>query len=185
MEHNCGSAGYRNSFAYDKCMEVTLASALQPDKAFAWGMDFKIPVYYGLLNPDFVSELRNSNTYSEADFAREFLSKWTNSQEGSLFDFEKLAGMRKIKTPEWKASGRDGIFYVASLDVARSKARSVLEIFRVKIGLEGFKIDLVNVILMEGRNFHYQATKIKELHAAFGFTSLIIDGNGLTFSSLL
>lgn len=174
-----GSAGYRNSWAYDKCIEVTIMSALQPEKAFSWGADYRVPLKYGLLNADFVEELKNSNTYSEADFAREFLSKWTNTVEGSLFDFEKLAGLRRVKKAEWKPYYRDNVFYVASLDVARSKARSVLEIFKVYIGEEKFKTKLVNIFLWEGRNFHYQSQKLKELHATFNFSSVVIDGNGM------
>ena len=32
-----GSAGTRNSFAYDKNMEILVTCAIAPDKAFAWG----------------------------------------------------------------------------------------------------------------------------------------------------
>jgi hypothetical protein len=32
---------------------------------------------------------------------------------------------------------------------------------------------------MEGRNFLYQASKIKEIDAAFGFETVVIDANGL------
>lgn len=174
-----GSAGYRNSFAYDKCIETAIMAALQPNKAFCWGMDFKVPVYYGLLNPDFVDELRSSNTYSEADFAREFLSKWTNTVEGSFFDFAKLSSIRKIKKFEWKPSNREGTFYIAAVDVARSKARTVIEIFKITEGEDNYNIKLVNIILLEGRNFNYQSQRIKELHATFGFASVVIDTNGL------
>lgn len=142
-------------------------------------MDYKIPVYYGLLNPDFVDELRNSNTYSEADFAREFLSKWTNTVEGSFFDFSKLSSIRKVKKAEWKPVNKENVFYIASVDVARSKARTVVEIFKVTEGQEAYSIKIVNIILMEGRNFNYQSQRIKELHATFGFSSIVIDTNGL------
>ena len=42
-----GSAGYRNSWAYEKCIEVTIMTALQPDKAFSWGSDYRVPLKYG------------------------------------------------------------------------------------------------------------------------------------------
>ena len=32
-----GSAGVRNSFAYDKCIEILVTCALDPKKAFSWG----------------------------------------------------------------------------------------------------------------------------------------------------
>ena len=141
--------------------------------------DYRIPMYYGLLNEDFVRELRESSTYDESSFAREFMSKWTSTMEGSLFDFEKLSSLRKIKKAEWKAKDEENVFYVASVDVARNQARSVVEIMKVRIGKEHFSINLVNVLLMEGRNFLDQASKIKELDSAFDFQSIVIDTNGL------
>ena len=32
-----GSAGYKNSFGYDKCIEILIESVLYPNKAFSWG----------------------------------------------------------------------------------------------------------------------------------------------------
>lgn len=32
-----GSAGYRNTFAYDKCIEILVTTAINPKKAFCWG----------------------------------------------------------------------------------------------------------------------------------------------------
>jgi len=138
-------------------------------------------MYYGLLNQDFVNQLKNSSTYDDASFSREFGSKWSHTTEGSLFDFSKLQGLRKLKKPEWEARHEDNVFYVASVDVARSSARTVIEVFKVRMGEDHFTKNLVNIILMEGRNFLYQATKIKELDQEFGFDWVTIDGNGLTY----
>jgi hypothetical protein len=141
--------------------------------------DFKLPMYYGLLNEEFVKSIRRSSTYEESSFAREFLSKWSSTAEGSLFDFDKLSGLRKIKKAEWKAYPEDDVFYVMSVDVARNSARTVAEIFKVRRGHDHFTKQLVNIILMEGRNFLYQASKIKEIDAAFDFDAVVIDANGL------
>ena len=174
-----GSAGYKNSFAYDKCVEILIDSVVNPDNSFSWGGDYQLPVYYGLLNQDFVTSIRRSSTYDESSFAREFLSKWTSTLEGSLFDFDKLSGLRKIKRAEWKARNEDDIYYVLSVDVARNSARTVAEIFKVRRTKDHFTKSVVNIILMEGRNFLYQAARIKELDAAFNFDTVIIDANGL------
>lgn len=141
--------------------------------------DYKLPMYYGLLNADFVKSIKRSNTYEESSFAREFLSKWTSNVEGSLFDFDKLQSLRKIKKAEWKAYPENDVFYVMSIDVARNSARTVAEIFKIRRGDEHFTKQIVNIILMEGRNFLYQASKIKEIDAAFGFETVVIDANGL------
>ena len=99
--------------------------------------------------------------------------------EGSLFDFDKLNSLRKLKTAEWKAENDDDVFYVLSVDVARNSARTVAEVFKVRRGTNHFTKNIVNIFTMEGRNFLYQAAKIKELDAAFGFDTVVIDCNGL------
>lgn len=174
-----GSAGYKNSYAYDKVIEILVDSVLNPDKAFCWGGSYVVPMYHGLLNQDFVDGLRRSETYDEDSFAREFLSKWSSTAEGSLFDFEKLQGLRKIKRAEWKARNDEDVFYVLSVDVARNSARTVAEIFKIRRGKDYFTKDVVNIITMAGRNFLYQAAKIKELDSAFDFHTVVIDANGL------
>jgi len=141
--------------------------------------DYVVPLYYGLLNEDFVNSIKRSNTYEESSFAREFLSKWTSTVEGSLFDFDKMSILRKIKKAEWKAKQEENVFYVLSVDVARNSARTVAEVFKVRRGTDSFTKSIVNIFLMEGRNFLYQASKIKELDAAFDFQTVVIDANGL------
>lgn len=158
-----------------------MMSVIDPKNYISYGGDYRIPMYYGLLSESFVNQLRNAGTYDDASFSREFLSKWTSSVEGSLFEFEKLNKMRRLKKAEWKArrNEKDNVFYVASVDVARHSARTIVEIFKVKIGEDFFKKSIVNVIPMEGRNFHYQAQQLKRLDDAFDFDTVVVDGNGL------
>ena len=141
--------------------------------------DYKIPVYYGLLSEDFVLDQKNSNTYDESDFAREYGSKWTNQNANSLFSYDKLSSLRRIKKAEWQAKEEDGVFYILSVDVARSAARTVLEVFKVRIGEDYFTKSLVNIYTIHGGNFLYQTLRIKELDSRFDFNRIIIDGNGL------
>ena len=174
-----GSAGYVDSFAHDKAVEIMVDSVLRPDKAFYWGGDYKIPMFYGLLSPSFVEDLKNSGSYSDADFAREFLAKWSSTIEGSYFDAEKLRKLRQIKRAEFSAMNDPGVEYYASVDVGRTKAVSALEIFKVRKQEDHFTIDLVNIILMPGRHFGKQAAQIKAYDAAFNFKKVIIDANGM------
>lgn len=174
-----GSAGVRNSFAYEKCMEILVTTAINPKKAFCWGGDYKIPVYYGLLDQDFVLDQMNSSTYDEADFAREYGSKWTSSNMESLFDYDQLNGLRRLKKAEWKAADQDNIFYILSVDVARSAARTVMEVMKIHIGEDHFTKNIVNIQTIQGGSFLYQTLKIKELDSKFNFNRIIIDANGL------
>lgn len=141
--------------------------------------DYKIPVFYGLLDEEFVADQMNSGTYSEADFAREYGSKWTSENEDSLFSYEALSKIRSLKKAEWKAEDRENIFYILSVDVARSAARTVFEVFRVEVGEDFFTKKLVNIQTIQGGSFLYQALRIKELDSRFNFNRIVIDANGL------
>ena len=174
-----GSAGTKNSFAYDKHIEILVSMAINPQKAFAWGGDYQVPVYYGLLDEEFVKDQMNSNTYSEANFAREYSSKWTSEVEGSLFSYDALSKLRTVKRAENKAEDRENVFYVLSVDVARSRARTVLEVFKVSIGSEFFTKKLVNIHTISAGSFLYQTIAIKELDSRFNFERIVIDANGL------
>ena len=173
------SAGNRQSFGYDKTIEILISAVLEPQKNFTCGFDYQVPMYYGLIDKSYIESFKTSNTYDESSFAREYGSKWTSTVEGSLFDYEKLSGLRTIKRAEWKAYNEDDVFYIATVDVARHKARSVIEIIKVRKGREHFTKSVVNIILMEGRNFLYQAARIKELDMMFNFDWIAIDANGL------
>lgn len=174
-----GSAGTRNSFAYDKNIEILVTCAIAPEKAFAWGGNYKIPVYYGLLDEEFVVDQMNSSTYSEADFAREYGSKWTSEVEGSLFSYDALTKLRTVKRAERKADDKEDTFYILSVDVARSQARTVFEVFKIHIGEDYFTKRVVNIQTISGGSFLYQSIKIKELDSYFNFNRIVIDGNGI------
>ena len=47
---------------------------LRPDEYFVWGMDYRVPVKYGLLQKKQLDEQRFSNTMSADAFARESMS---------------------------------------------------------------------------------------------------------------
>ena len=47
-------------------------SIINPKKAFVWGCDYRVPVMHGLLDKQFIQELKMSPTYQEETFAREY-----------------------------------------------------------------------------------------------------------------
>ena len=174
-----GSAGYTNSFGYQKCVEVLIKSLFEPDKCICFGFDYKLPVYFGLLSKDFLNDIQEDSTYDPTSFSREYNSIWSSTLEGSAFDYKKLEGLRTLKKAEYKAHPRENVEYFASVDVGYTRARSVVSIFKVH-KLEGhWQKKLVNIVLMEGRNFMYQATKIKQLDEMFNFQVIAVDTNGL------
>jgi len=176
-----GSAGYKNTFAYEKCIEVTLMSVVSPTKAFSWGGDYRIPMHYGLIDEETIEDIQSSDTYTDSSFSREYMSKWTGTNEDAFFDFDKMTKIRTLKKFETCSNIKagDDVFYVAAVDVARTSARSIIEIFKVRRGKEHFTMNLVNIIAMEGRNFLQQSIKLKQLDHDFGFEAIVIDANGL------
>ena len=66
------TAGYRNTFSYSKLIELMLQSVLDPDEVMIMGGTYKIPIMEGLLDEDFVDQLKLSGSYEEDSFQREY-----------------------------------------------------------------------------------------------------------------
>ena len=47
----------------------------EPEKAFIMGGTYRIPVLAGLLEQDFVADLKKDDTFNEVAFGREYESK--------------------------------------------------------------------------------------------------------------
>ena len=69
---------------------------LRPDEYFVWGMDYRVPVKYGLLQKKQLDEQRFSNTISSDSFARESMSIWTGSSKEAWFDSKMLNRRRTL-----------------------------------------------------------------------------------------
>lgn len=68
------TAGDKTCFMYQKLIEMTAMECIKPEDYFVWGMDYRVPVYHGLLSKKFLDEQRLSSTFSEQGFARESMS---------------------------------------------------------------------------------------------------------------
>jgi len=68
------TAGYKNTFAYKKQIQFLIWQVLL-GKGFVIGGDYNIPVAYGLLDENFIKELKMDGTYNEMSFSREYGSK--------------------------------------------------------------------------------------------------------------
>lgn len=65
---------------YQQLVELVIMAVLRPEEYFIWGVDYRVPVKYGLLDKRFLDEQRLSSTYSSETFARESMSikfRWT------------------------------------------------------------------------------------------------------------
>lgn len=93
-------------------------SIMQPDKAFVFGCDYRVPVLHGLLSRDYVNTLKLSPSFNETSFATEYLSYWQGASDEAWFNFDKMTKYRKLKNPETHAIFRANSkqFYLLSVD---------------------------------------------------------------------
>ena len=66
------TAGYKNTFAYSKLIELLVQSVIDPDEVMILGGTYQTPVTEGLLDEDFVDQLKLAGTFNEDSFEREY-----------------------------------------------------------------------------------------------------------------
>ena len=176
------TAGYKNTYPYDKLIQFLVWQIVKPEKAMVMGGTYKIPVLVKLLDKNFVKDLKMDGTFNESSFAREYESKWSGTVEDAFFNSESFDRNRILKQPEKEASGRigKGGFYVLSMDVGRKGCDSVVCVFKVTPQPQGVSLkQLVNIFTLSDEHFEDQCIKVKKLFYKFKAKRLVIDGNGL------
>jgi hypothetical protein len=176
------TAGYKNSFAYEKLIELLVESVLEPDKTMIMGGTWETPVTEGLLNEDFVEELKMSGTFNEASFEREYCSVWSGDAENAYFSSDIFEKHRQLLQPEYEFSGRSSktAYYVLGIDVGRKGCTSEVMVIKVTPQVQGAAIKtLVNLYSYEEEHFEDQAIKIKKLFFKYKARVCAIDANGL------
>ena len=179
------SAGVKTSFAYDLLIDTFESAIIDPDNAFCFGCDYRVPVMHGLLDGNYINKLKMSPSYNEESFAREYLSLWSGSSEEAWFNYDKLQKHRKIKNPETHAISRANSeqFYLLSVDVGRLGDQTVCCVFRVNVIQDKYYATLVNLYVLgrqkETKTFYKQVIELKKIIAAFSPKEVVIDTNGL------
>lgn len=176
------TAGYKNTYPYDKLIQFLVWQIVKPEKAMIMGGTYKIPVLVKLLDKNFVKDLKMDGTFNESSFAREYESKWSGTVEDAFFNSESFDRNRILKQPEKEASGRigKGGFYVLSMDVGRKGCDSVVCVFKVTPQPQGVSLkQLVNIFTLSDEHFEDQCIRVKKLFYKFKAKRLVIDGNGL------
>lgn len=176
------TAGWKNTFAYDKLMTLLVQQIIDPDKAFIMGGTWRIPVIMGLLSKSFIKDLKMDGTFNESSFDREYESKWSGTVEDAFFNSEQFERNRKLNQPEYEYSGRSRstAYYVLSVDVGRKGCDSVVCVFKVTPQSAGASIKtLVNIFTMSDEHFEDQAIYLKKLYYKFKAKRIVIDANGL------
>ena len=176
------TAGWKNTFAYDKLIQLLVWMITEPKKAMVMGGTWRIPVLMKLLDKNFLQDLKKDGTFNEASFAREYESKWSGTVADAFFNGEVFDRNRALQKPEYEYSGRSGAssYYVISVDVGRKGCDSVACVFKVIPQSMGGAIkSLVNIYTFADEHFEDQAIRIKKLYYKYKAKRVVIDGNGL------
>ena len=180
------SAGTRSSYAYNRLIELFENSIVSPKTSFTWGCDYRVPMLHGLLNKQYLNEIKMSTTYKDESFSREYLSKWTGGGNDSWFDYDRLTRYRKLINPENSQKNIKDLdfFYLLSVDVGRINCQTVVTVFKVIVREEdAFFIRVVNIYILgkteERKHFSIQALDLKKIIAAFNPKEVVVDANGL------
>jgi hypothetical protein len=176
------TAGFKNTYAYEKLIQILVWQIVKPEKAMMIGGTYKIPVLVKLLDKHFVQDLKMDGTFNEVSFQREYESKWAGTIEDAFFNADVYDRNRILKAPEYQASGRSSknTFYVISVDVGRKGCDSVAIVWKVTPGAQGTSLkQLVNIYTKTAEHFEEQAIWLKRLFYKFQAKRLVIDGNGL------
>lgn len=176
------TAGWKNSFAYDKLLMTLVQQIIEPREAVVLGGTWRVPVIEGLLNRNFINELRLDGTYNDASFSREYESEWSGDVENAFFSAERFDRLRQLTAAEYEytKSANKNSYYVIGVDVGRKGCTSEAIIIKVTPQPQGSSIkSIVNLFSFEDEHFEDQAIVLKKLYYRYKAQRLVIDGNGL------
>lgn len=176
------TAGWKNSFAYEKLITLLIQQIIEPTEAVVMGGSWRIPVMEKLLKKSFIEELKMDGTYNDASFAREYESEWSGDAENAFFSAEKFDKHRVLLQPEYEFSGRSSknAYYVIGVDVGRKDCTTEACVFKVTPQPQGTALKtLVNIYSWEAEHFGIQAINIKKLYYKYKARTVVIDANGL------
>ena len=176
------TAGYKNTFPYDKLIQLLVWEIVKPQQSIIMGGTYRIPVLMKLLDANFIKDLKMDGTFNESSFDREYESKWSGTVEDAFFNAEIFDRNRILNQPEYEASGRNSKLasYVLAVDVGRKGCDSVICVFNVTPQSQGGSIkSLVNIYTLSDEHFEDQTIKLKKLYYKYNADRIVIDGNGL------
>lgn len=176
------TAGWKNTFAYEKLLQTLIQQIIEPDEAVVLGGTWRVPVMEKLLQRSFIEELKLDGTYNDASFAREYESEWSGDAENAFFSSEKIDKYRVLLQPEYEFSGRSSktAYYVLGIDVGRKGCTTEVCVIKVTPQPQGSSLkSLVNVYSFDEEHFEQQAINIKKLYYKYRARAVAIDANGL------
>jgi hypothetical protein len=176
------TAGFRDSFAYQKQLQLLLWQIVRPGEAFVFGGTWRIPVKHKLLDRGFVQDMRQDGTFNEASFGREYESNWSGTMDDAFFNADTFDKHRVLNQPEegWSGRGNADHYYIFGVDVGRQGAQTAIMVFKVNPQPKSIGIkSLVNIYTVESEHFEQQSLFIKRLYYKYQPKAIAVDANGL------
>lgn len=176
------TAGYKNTYPYDRLIGFLVRMLMQPDRCMILGGTWRLPVKVGLQDATFIQDQKDEGTYNEASFEREYESRWTGDVESAFFSSDAFERNRVLNQPEKEHSGRASKqqYYILSVDVGRKGDNTVICVFKVSPQPQGTSVkQLVYIYSFTAEHFEDQAIFIKKLYYKYKARRVIIDGNGI------
>lgn len=181
------SAGAKQSYAYELLMDVFQNAIINPDRAFCFGNDYRIPLFHGLLDKQFLNSLKMSTSFNENAYATEYLSTWISVNADSWYNFDRISAHRTIHNPHLMAKAFNNAegYYLLSWDISRFNDLSVVTVFRVLVspstGVHQAKV--VNIRLLglkpEQKTMQRQIVAVKQMIEDYNPRELVMDTNGI------
>ena len=176
------TAGWKNSFPYEKLIEVFVNSIMNPDEYMILGGNYELSIIEGAAKKSWLEDLKMSGSYNESSFDREYNSIWSGDAENAYFSSDTFDKHRKLLQPEYEYSARSSksAYYVLGIDVGRFKCTTEVCVFKVTPQVQGAAIkSLVNIYTFEAEDFQEQAIKVKKLFYKYKARVCAIDANGI------
>ena len=175
------TAGWKSSFAYQKLIEILINSIIQPDQYMIMGGTYQTPVICGLLDEDFVEQLRLQGTFNEESFNRQYNSIWSGDVQNAFFSSQRFDKYRVLLQPEYQISRKNSkdAYYVFGIDVGRVGCTTQVCVFKVTPHLNTSNKMLVNIFTYDAEHFEIQSINIKKLYYKYRPRRIAIDGNGI------
>lgn len=173
------SAGYMNTFAYDKMLETLFYMVVYPNDYMMITIDYHVPVKAGLLDIKTIREVRSSPSFDRDSFEREYGSTWSGEVKGAAFSPSSVLKTRKIKLADYKAKKGEH-FYVIGADMAKDgSANTAVSILKVVPGNNSFRYMLVNGFIASSSDYEVVSNEIKRAARDYNAKLVIVDTNGI------
>lgn len=174
------TAGYHDSFAYEKFLESLCYTVIDPKHFMVISMTYKIPMMHGLIDQLTIREVMSSPSFEKESFEREYESKWSGSIKGAAFDKATIRKTRKIIQSDLRNKAKGEEFYVVSADMAKDgAANTAFVVLKITPRDFNFLYQVINAGQIASSDYAIVANELKMLVDTYDAEYLIYDANGI------